>query len=239
MTTKVPVNRENNPGKARWCEDHNRLECTKNRTHGRGPCHQAAVRGMPDCRNHGGYSTTVMKAQGEARITAWSPEGSGVKINAGAAVLAVLQMTYLRLGAYAELLRRQVAEQGDTADDITETGSPSASGLIGYRYGMGGKDGITYVQTEETRALVLLEAAERDRVVKYAKVAHDMGISDRLTSIAAQWGDIVAGRIAAMLDALGLTDEQAAMVPALLQMHLGSVEIEGAQAITSGEQEGL
>ena len=234
MTIKVPINKDNNPGKARWCEDHNRLECQKNRTHGRGPCHQAAVRGMPNCRNHGGYSTPVMKAQGEARITAWSPDGPGATIDAGAAVLAVLQMTYLRLGAYAELLRRQVVEDGDTAEDLRETDTPSASGLIGHRYGMGGKDGITYVQTEEVRALVALEAAERDRVVKYAKTAHDMGISDRLTSIAERWGDIVAGRIATMLDALGLSPEQEAMVPVLLQTHLGSIEMEGMAAITDG-----
>jgi hypothetical protein len=144
-------------------------------------------------------------------------------------------MTYLRLGAYSELLRRQVAKDGDQAEDLQETDAPDASGLIGFRYGMGGKDGITYVQTEEIRALVALEAAERDRVVKYAKTAHDMGISDRLTSIAERWGDIVAGRIATMLDALQLTDEQAAMVPALLQTHLGSIEMESMAAITDGK----
>lgn len=235
MTVKVPVNRENNPGKARWCEEHNRLECTKQRTHNRGHCHQAAVRGHRDCRNHGGYSTSVMKAQGEARITAWNPNGPGATIDAGAAVLAMLQMTYLRLGAYAELLRRQTVVDGDTAGDLRED-DPQTSGLIGHRYGMGGKDGIVYVQTEEVRALVTLEAAERDRVVKFAKTAHDMGISTRLTNLAERWGDVVAGRIAVMLDALGLTEEQAAMVPALLQTHLGSIDMEGMAAITDGKQ---
>lgn len=235
MTRKVALTKENNPGGARVCPDHwDRLECTKNRTKGRGPCHQPAVRGTNACRNHSGIREDVLKAQGEARITAWNPNGPGTTIDAGAAVLAVLQMTYLRLGAYSELLRRQVVIDGDTAEDLRETDSPSASGLIGHRYGMGGKDGITYVQTEEVRALVMLEAAERDRVVKYAKTAHDMGISDRLTSLAERWGDIVASRIAVMLDALGLTEDQQALVPGLLQAHLGSIEMEGMAAITDG-----
>jgi hypothetical protein len=214
-----------NPGNARYCETHGRLECTKNRKHGAGECHQAAVRGTNACRNHSGYSLAVTKVQGEARITAWNPAGQAVAVDASSAVLGVLQMTYLRLGMYADLLRRQVVTEGDTAGDLHETDTPEASGLIGHRYGMGGKDGITYVQTEEVRALVTLEAAERDRVVKYAKTAHDMGISDRLTSLAERWGDIVATRISLMLDGLDLSPEQAAQVPALLQLHLGSIDM--------------
>lgn len=235
MTRKIPLTKDNNPGRARVCPDHwDRLECTKNRTKGRGQCHQPAVRGTNTCRNHSGIREEVLKVQGEARITAWNPNGPGSQIDAGAAVLAVLQMTYLRLGAYSELLRRQVVTDGDTADDLREE-DPEVSGLIGHRYGAAGRDGTVYVQSEEVRALVQLEAAERDRVVKYAKTAHDMGISDRLTSIAERWGDIVAGRIASMLDALGLTDEQAALVPVLLQTHLGSIEMEGLAAITDGK----
>jgi hypothetical protein len=219
------LDKNNNPGKARWCEDHGRLECTRNRTKGRGQCHQAAVRGTNACKNHSGYSLAVTKAQGESRITAWSPVGEVVAVDASAAVLGVLQMTHLRLATYSELLRRQVVVDGDTAGDMQETDSPEASGLIGHRYGMGGKDGITYIQTEEVRALVTLEAAERDRVVKYAKTAHDMGISDRLTNLAERWGDIVATRISLMLDSLNLSPDQAALVPQLLQLHLGSIDM--------------
>lgn len=214
-----------NPGGARYCETHGRLECTKNRTHARGECHQAAVRGTDACRNHSGLSKEVHRVQGEARITAWNPHGPVVAMDAPSAVLAVLQMTYLRLGMYADLLRRQVATEGDQAGDPREVDAPDSSGLIGFRYGMGGKDGISYVVGEEVRALVSLEAAERDRVVKYAKTAHDMGISDQLVALAERWGDVVAGRIATMLESLELTEAQTAMVPALLQLHLGSIDM--------------
>src|SRR5690606_25639893 len=113
-----------------------------------------------------------------------------------------------------------------------DEGSPKTSGLIGYRYGSAGKDGRIYAQSEEVRALVALESAERDRVVKYSKTADDMGIFERLTSLAERWGDLVAGRISAMLADLNLTPEQQARVPALLNAHLGSIDV-GALEVTS------
>lgn len=170
----------------------------------------------------------MAKAKGEARITAWSAIGAhpnGKPLDAGMAVLGVLQMSWLRLAAYSELLRRQVATEGTEHDDPAEEGQPSASGLIGYRYGAAGKDGSVYVQSEEVRALVALEATERDRVVRYAKTAHDMGVSERLTNLAERWGDVVAGRISALIADLDLTPEQMAKVPALIQAHLGSIDV--------------
>lgn len=226
-----PLGPMNNPGKARWCDEHRRLECTKGRTKGRGTCHQAAVRGTNGCKNHSGYSLAVLKAKGEAAITAWNPlSRSAPTVDASAAVLSVLQMSYLRLGVYSDLLRRQVAVEGDQADNPATEDEPNASGLIGYRYGAAGKDGVVYVQSEEVRALVALEAAERDRVVKYAKTAHDMGISDRLTQMAEQWGDIVAGRVSLLLSALNLTPEQTERVPELIQLHLGSIDMTAIEA---------
>lgn len=224
------------PKWGRWCPDHNRAECTKNRSKGRGPCHGPAIRGTDTCQMHSGVTREVAKVQGETRITAWRAIGGNATIDYRMAVLGVLQMTWLRLAAYGELLRRQVASEGDTASDPAETDEPQASGLIGYRYGAAGKDGIVYVQSEEVRALVALEAAERDRVVKYAKTAHDMGISDRLTSLAERWGDVVATRISALIADLDLTPEQSARVPELVSRHLGSIDVESISAAPPGKK---
>jgi len=220
-----PLGKDNNPGAARWCETHARLECTKNRNRGRGPCHKQAIRGTDACDMHGGYKRDVLKAQGEARITAFNPMAEPTKLDAGMTVLAMLQMTYLRVGMYAELLRQQVAAEGEIPLDDADT-----SGLIGHRYGMGGKEGILYRQSEEVRALVTLEAQERDRVVKYAKTAHDMGISERITSLAERWGDVVAGRVVLLLEALELTPEQAVKVPSLLTQYLSSIDLDQIEA---------
>lgn len=223
---------ESNPGNAKWCREHERLECTKNRSRGRGPCHQAAVRGVDACYTHGGHRLDVLKAKGEARITAWTAIGkpaTGQPLDSGMAVLGVLQMTWLRLNAYSELLRQQVVTEAPPEPDqdgFDPEGDPRASGLIGYKYGAAGKDGNIYAVSEEVRALVALEAQERDRVVKYAKTAHDMGISERLTNLAEKWGDVVATRITLILAALELSAEQEAKVPALIQAHLGQIDVD-------------
>jgi len=213
-----PITRTFNPGGARWCEDHRRMECTKNRSRGRGSCHALAVRGTDGCQRHVGASLAVAKVKGEARISAWSAVGdvnAAENVTSSMAVLGILQMSWLRLGAYSDLLRRQV---------VLENG-PDTGGLIGHRYGAAGKDGHIFAQSEEVRALVALEASERDRVVKYAEAAHKMGISDRLTALAERWGDVVATRISTMLDELNLSPEQQARVPILVQAHLGTIDV--------------
>jgi len=238
MTRPPGLTKDNNPGNARWCDEHERLECTKNRSKGRGPCHAMAVRGLDACTTHAGHRLEVARAKGEARITAWSAIGAphgGQPLDASMAVLGMLQMTWLRAAAYGELLRQQVVtdEPPEPDRDGLQAGQGEhvqGSGLIGYRYGAAGKDGHIYAVSEEVRALVALEAAERDRVVKFAKTAHDMGISERLTGMAEKWGDIVASRLTLILAGLNLTPEQEAMVPALIQAHLASIDVTGTEA---------
>jgi hypothetical protein len=233
----------NNPGNARWCEDHNRLECTKRRSvrQGGGTCHAGAVRGTDSCKTHGGHRLEVLKAKGQARITAWSAIGEAAQADRtepGMAVLGMLQMTWLRAAAYGELLRQQVARDAPPEPDREghdPEGEVQANGLIGYRYGAAGKDGNIYAVSEEVRALVALEAAERDRVVRFAKTAHDMGISERLTNLAERWGDVVATRITLILAGLELTPEQERKVPELIQAHLSNIDV---NALGSGTDAG-
>lgn len=207
------------------------MECNKRRSRGRGPCHGNAVRGTDACTTHAGTTLEVAKAKGEARITAWSAIGQpagGKPVDAGMAVLGMLHMSWLRAAALGELLRQQVTTEAPAdpdRDGFDPTGEVQSNGLIGYRYGAAGKDGNIYAVSEEVRALVALEAAERDRVVKYAKTAHDMGISERLTNLAEKWGDVVAGRISLILAGLDLTPEQQALVPDLIRTHLAQIEI--------------
>jgi hypothetical protein len=224
------LNAMNNPGNAKWCEEHGRLECKKNRRRGQGPCHAPAIRGTDACKIHSGVSKQVAFAKGEARITAWSALGiqdGATTIDSGMAVLGMLQMSWLRVAAFGELLRQQVIKEGALPEGETfdPDGIVEAGGLIGYRYGAAGKDGNIYAVSEEVRGLVALEAAERDRVVRFAKTAHDMGISDKLVSLAERWGDVVVGRIMVLLEQLQLSPEQEAQVPALIQAHLGQIEI--------------
>ena len=222
-----------NPGNARWCDLHGRLECVKNRSKDRGPCHQAAVKGTDACRNHAGRATALQIEMGQAAITAFAATGEPT-INPARTVLQVLQMSYLRMNAYGKLLAQQVAKEGMVPEEdltrMTAMDQIEPGGLIGFRYGAAGKEGTIYIVAEEVRSLVALEAAERDKVIRYAKTAHDMGISAQLLDLAKRWTDIAAGRVVALLAALDLTPEQMERVPALVDRFIGSIDMETPMA---------
>src|SRR5690606_37389336 len=78
------------PGGARWCEEHQRWECTRPRSKGRGTCHGIAIAGLDKCRMHAGVKGEVAKAQGQAVITAWNAMGAAPDIDYRMAVLGVL-----------------------------------------------------------------------------------------------------------------------------------------------------
>lgn len=244
-----------NPGNARWCETHGRMECTKQRRRQAGLCHKQAIRGTNSCTNHAGISTAHAMAVGEAKIDAWNAIGAGARtIDPSMAVLGVLQMSWLRLHAYARLLKGQAALERQEAEDryaieAAESGAlsgtieggpryggaggfgeeievqPGTEGIIGYSIGSAGKEGTLFRQSEQIRALVVLEGQERDRVVKYAKTAHDMGISTRMTELAEAWGDRVASRVTLMFDDLDLTPAQKALIPVVVERHLSSLDM--------------
>jgi len=231
MTGDRPMSR---PGDARWCEEHQRWECTKQRTKQRGDCHNLAVAGTATCRNHAGVSLEVAKAQGQARITAWSAMQAMPGLEPGRAVLAMLHMSWLRVHLYAALLEEQVVGEaedvvgswnGDADDDEVPRGvarqlSPAGTaGLIGHTFAADKVAGI-FASGEARRALVDLEAQERDRCVKFAKVAHDMGIAEREVKLAEQQGQLLAMVINNVLGDLSLTVEQQQLVPTVVQARL-------------------
>ena len=224
-----------NPGDARWCEQHGRFECTKKA----GTCHGSAIRGTDACKYHGGQSLEVLRAKGEARIaaiTAFSALGGAVpSVEPGFAVLASLHMSWLRVHLYARLLEEQVEADaaygpgglssavGVTSGGVEQQTSPDgAGGLIGHAYAADKMAGI-FASGEAVRALVTLEAQERDRAVRFAKVAHDMGIAEREVRLAERQGELLATVIRGVLDDLDLTDEQQGKAPAAIQSRLRAV----------------
>lgn len=218
------------PGGARWCDEHSRPECVKPRSKGRGVCHGPAIEGTDSCRMHAGVSSEVAKAQGRARITAFSALGGVPSIDPGLAVLASLHMSWLRVHLYARLLEEQVANDASGAhwahpENLTDGAAddqPSPDGvrgLIGHTYAADKMAGI-FASGEAVRALVQLEAQERDRAVKFAKVAHDMGIAEREVRLAEQQGELMATVIRNILGDLGLTPEQLELAPAAIQRRL-------------------
>ncbi|MQA82925.1 MAG: hypothetical protein GEV10_31475 [Streptosporangiales bacterium] len=152
---------------------------------------------------HSGTASAVAKAKGEA-VTAWAAltatgDEPARTVDPAQAVMGMLHMSWLRAHHYASLLKEQVDREGGII--TPETG---AKGLIGWRLGSAGTAGELYEQSEEIRAIVQLEASERDRCVRYAKTAHDMGIADREIELAERQARAVAVALGTVLDMLSL-----------------------------------
>lgn len=166
---------------------------------------------MPACFTHVGKKRDLAKAQGAA-ITAWSALSGQPEVSAHDAVLGMLNMSWLRVHLYADLLRQQVeaaqAERGpdDAAGDGGALGGHTAVGagvgLVGHTYSDGREIGI-YASGEAIRGLAQLEAAERDRCVRFAKTAHDMGIAEAQIKLAEQQGQMLASVLADVVRGLG------------------------------------
>lgn len=222
MSQNAPMGRNG----AVWCDAHKRWECRHNSKRSKERCHALAVRGTGSCFTHGGKPTEVLKAQGEA-VAAWSALSGEPTVSATDAVLGMLQMSWARAHYYAGLLEEQVTaaqreragadEHGDGeargADEMRGAGpvGPGA-GLVGHTVS-GLKDFGLYASGEAIRALAQLEAAERDRCVRYAKTCHDMGIAEQQIRLAEGQGQMLAEAIRRILDALNLTPEQQGRVP--------------------------
>lgn len=198
------------------CEEHGRWECSKKSKRRDGRCHALAIKGTNACKTHGGQRREVLKAKGEA-LSAWRSVPGRPSVSPSVAVMSMLQMSWARAHLYASLLERQVADAqaldggpGLGVGDDPELG-PGA-GLIGHTRS-GVKDIGIFATGEAARGLTQLEAAERDRCVRFAKVAHDMGIAEREIRLAEAQGALLAGAISRILDALDLSPSQRARVP--------------------------
>jgi hypothetical protein len=156
-----------------WCdrEDHHRWECRHNSKRSGERCHGPAITGTDACRMHPGTTSAVAKARGEARMAAWSLEAAGEQPapDLEGQMLALITMTTYRLEVYSQRLLLQFEEGED-------------SGLVGVTYAAG-RDGGPVATGEQLRGLAKLEGDERDRLARYIKSAHDMGIAERVVEL--------------------------------------------------------
>lgn len=218
MTDPTQAGQPTRPG--RWCEQHDRRECTARRKGGDRECHSPAIRGLSHCRMHAGVSGAVAKAKGEAleALSAWSAVAAAdgaATVEPARAVLGMLHMSWTRVHLLAGMLEQQVDRDGLRAEDSVEDGDGSGAprsgfavpgdsgGLIGHTFAADKQAGV-FASGEAVRGLAQLEAQERDRCVRFAKAAHDMGIADREIDLAERQARGVALGLAAVLNALAV-----------------------------------
>ncbi|MCQ0012041.1 hypothetical protein [Actinomadura madurae] len=230
-TTPAPRIRN---GGALWCDEHQRWECVKNRKQARGGgrCHMPAITGLPRCRLHAGRHRRTRRGPGRGhgrlvrhlRADRRRPRPGRHRH----AQHGRLQGQLLRVAAgrastrSARRPRRAGRRRGRPPTRQGRTPSRRGSRLIGHTYSADKEHGI-FASGEAIRGLVLLEGQERDRVVKYAKAAHDMGIAERHIRVAEQQAEQLAGAIRQILDGLNLSAEQQQVVPQLVPSVLRAI----------------
>lgn len=197
-----------------WCDDHERWECSRKSKRTQERCHASAIRGTATCKTHAGRSLALTKALGEANLQAWSTEHAGTDqapLDPGRVVLEQLRVAVMRADLYGELLRWQV-EVDDEA------------GLVGKSFAAG-RDGARVEMGEQVRGLARLEAEWRDRVVRFAKAAHDMGIAERHVELEQERASLVTAAFRAALGVLELlpADRDLAVRTFLAQLGAGEV----------------
>lgn len=173
---------------ALWCEQHHRWECAANV--GR-PHHANAIRGQAYCKNHVGKTRYLARAQGEANLLAWSTTSHRdlAPLDLGQVVMDQLRLAVMRADLYGELLRLQLLEEG-------------AEGLVGSVFAAG-QGGGRVATGERVRALAAMEGEWRDRSVRFAKTAHDMGIAESHIQLEQERANIVVASYLRSLDEAG------------------------------------
>lgn len=215
----APAMREDDPMRrsgAVWCEEHDRWECSRTSRRSQSRCHGNAIRGRASCRMHAGRSAALEKALGEASLAAWSTAAASADaapLDPGVVVLQQLRVAVMRADLYGEMLRWQV--------EVDEE-----AGLVGATFAAG-RDGARVETGEQVRALAKLEADWRDRVVRFAKAAHDMGIAERHVELEQERASLVTSAFRAALAVLELlpADRDLAVRTFLAQLGAGEVVV--------------
>lgn len=181
-------------GGARWCEEHHRNECTRQRNKQRGLiCHANAIAGLDRCVNHAGETTEKAKARGQAnRMRA----------------------------AFAEIPASEYVDPGDVllwAVTVAARQVAWLRGLIGDRLDAG-----TSIDAEGVAVLVKLEQDERTAVTRAAKMALDAGIAERQVRLAERTAEQLVAVLRGVVTELG-HDATDPAVQGVVRRHLALV----------------
>lgn len=193
--------------------------CTGHRTDGE-PCGRYALTGLTVCRKHGGGSPLALAKS--ARAKAWEAEHGafkklGVQADVDDPAEAFMSMVREAAGnvAFYRWRVQQLDQTGATGEGETLSMeewldlSPEARAATQRDVGSAI---ATRVDPDTWRAEmhVLVQAydRERDRLVKYSKLACDAGIQERLVRAVEQDAQQLVRVIRHVLDGLGLSPEQ-------------------------------
>lgn len=183
--------------------------CIAKRSDGQ-PCRRWAIKGGATCTSHGGAAPQVRaKAAVRAEIDWW---GLGdTTVDPGETLLRLLSQAVARAEKYAAQVAAQVEEHG------------LYDALVGDRLIQDPDSGRVTKIDEYVRAMALIEAQERDRAARFAKMAIEAGLAERQVRLAERQGALIEQVLVAAFEHLGLTVEQRRAAPAAIREALAIV----------------
>lgn len=174
--------------------------CSAQSVRSKQPCRRYAIRGGTVCYTHGGRAPQV-KAAAKARLARQEAqtivEHLGVRVETTPEE-ALLGQVWEAAGN-VELLRRMV-------QDLTPAVGMSVFGEDGQViHKIAGPTGSKQKQNEAApHVLVVMYNEERDRLVRYAKVCADAGVSQQLISLMERHAEQVVTAVETSLEELGV-----------------------------------
>lgn len=212
----------------KWCEEHQRHECKHNRTDG-APCHQhALIPGTGSCYMHSGMTAEQARAKGAANLARLygDPDEDATPST------ALLDEVRWSAG-HVKALRARVAELAEADGPDGEPGSALWWGTVRELW----KDGELAEREMRAGPHVILKAydAERHHLVVTAAAAHTAGAQDDAVNVAKALGAGVRGFLDRLFAALGLTEDQWALVPTVVPELLAEYDPEAEAYAVAGE----
>lgn len=185
------------------------------------PCSNPPLTGLDVCRYHGGAARharaagTRRKAEQDA-ARAVQTLGLPLDVSPTEALLEEVRWT----AGHVHWLRQRVQELGDRdwdPADVEHEPHPLVWGTTKTKTG-----GDDYGTTQEAKPSIwyVLYERERQHLVQVCAAALKAGVEERRVRLAEQQGDLVATAIRRILDALGLTPEQQALVGTVVPREL-------------------
>jgi hypothetical protein len=167
-------------------------------------CKRKAIPGGEVCRYHGGAAKQVAaKAAIRAEVLSWGLIDATT--DPGEQLLRLVTQSAARAEMYAQELKALVDE------------SPNLREALVAEIWVATEAGDTYKAGEYVRGLAKLEAEERDRCASFCSKAVALGLVKKQTELAQIQGEMLVKALQAVLDRVGLTDEQKQQVKAELR----------------------
>lgn len=206
--------------RGRWCDEHNRYECTKPRNRGRGECHGPAVADSDRCRMHLGVRAPEVIAEAAAMDRARrAVETYGLPRDISPTDALLEEVRYS--AGHVAWLREKVAElkAADLVWGITEEAEKQATEF----------KGTDRTYSAAVNVWVELYFRERKHLLDVTKAAISAGIEERRVKLAEAQGALLNGVIRRILARLSLNEVQEALLPVVVPEELRRAAVLASQ----------